>query len=394
MPDSNDFDAPGLQPKTAQPTRKAARPSMTLPRTSFAMVQTAPRVLEPRDIPIPDIDDDGAILRLEACGICGSDYEQFEGVLRTPMPVIPGHEPLGRIAKIGDRAAARWGVDVGDRVAVETMLSCRHCEPCLSGSYHLCDARRIYSYIPLTEAPGLWGGYSQYMYLHPNSVVHRVDPALPPEVGVIFNPLGAGFRWAVEMPNTQPGDTVVILGPGQRGLASVIACRAVGAGTIIVTGIEADERKLALARAFGADHTIDVDNENAVKRVKEITDGRGADVVVDVSAYATKPVADALEHGASRRDRGPGGHEGFQAGRRLRLRPDRDEGDQHPRRHRRHLVGLPSCDSPHRIGHGPGRGHAHPRLRARGRNARDPHAGTRDRRRRVHPLLPDTAEGL
>ena len=294
MPDSNDFDAPGLQPKTAQPTRKAARPSMTLPRTSFAMVQTAPRVLEPRDIPIPDIDDDGAILRLEACGICGSDYEQFEGVLRTPMPVIPGHEPLGRIAKIGDRAAARWGVDVGDRVAVETMLSCRHCEPCLSGSYHLCDARRIYSYIPLTEAPGLWGGYSQYMYLHPNSVVHRVDPALPPEIGVIFNPLGAGFRWAVEMPNTQPGDTVVILGPGQRGLASVIACRAVGAGTIIVTGIEADERKLALARAFGADHTIDVDNENAVKRVKEITDGRGADVVVDVSAYATKPVADAL----------------------------------------------------------------------------------------------------
>ena len=295
MPDSNDFDAPGLQPKNAPPTQKAARPApMTLPRTSFAMVQTAPRVLEPRDIPIPDIDDDGAILRLEACGICGSDYEQFEGVLRTPMPVIPGHEPLGRIAKIGDRAAARWGVDVGDRVAVETMLSCRHCQPCFSGNYHLCDARRIYSYIPLTEAPGLWGGYSQYMYLHPNSVVHRVDPALPPEIGVIFNPLGAGFRWAVEMPNTQPGDTVVILGPGQRGLASVIACRAVGAGTIIVTGIEADERKLALARAFGADHTIDVDNENSVKRVKEITDGRGADVVVDVSAYATKPVADAL----------------------------------------------------------------------------------------------------
>ena len=267
---------------------------MTLPKSSFAMVQTAPRVLEPRDIPIPDIDDDGAILRLEACGICGSDYEQFEGVLRTPMPVIPGHEPLGRIAKIGDRAAARWGVDVGDRVAVETMLSCRHCQPCLSGHYHLCDTRRIYSFIPLTEEPGLWGGYAQYMYLHPNSILHKVDPTLPPEIGVIFNPLGAGFRWAVEMPDTQPGDTVVILGPGQRGLASVIACRAVGAGTIIVTGLEADARKLALARSFGADHTIDVDNEDAVRRVNEITNGRGADVVLDVSAYATKPITDAL----------------------------------------------------------------------------------------------------
>jgi threonine dehydrogenase-like Zn-dependent dehydrogenase len=265
-----------------------------LPKTSFAMVQTAIKTLEPRDIPMPDIDEDSAILKLEACGICGSDYEQYEGQLRTPMPVVPGHEPLGRIAKIGDRAAQRWGVDVGDRVAVETMLSCRHCGPCLSGSYHLCDSRRIYSYIPLSEAPGLWGGYSQYMYLAPNSIVHRVAKDLPPEIAVMFNPLGAGFRWAVEMPQTRPGDTVVILGPGQRGLASVIACREVGAGTIIVTGLAADANKLKLARLYGADHTVDVDNEDAVKRVKELTGGRGADVVVDVSAYATKPVADAL----------------------------------------------------------------------------------------------------
>jgi len=258
------------------------------------MVQTARRKLEPRDLPIPDIDADSAVLKLEACGICGSDCEQFEGLLRTPMPVVPGHEPLGTIARIGDRAAARWGVDVGDRVAVETMISCRHCNPCLNGSYHLCDHRRIYSYIPLSDAPGLWGAYSQYMYLHPHSILHRMRADLAPEKAVIFNPLGAGFRWAVEMPNTQPGDTVVILGPGQRGLASVIACREVGAGTIIVTGLAADARKLALAREFGADHTVDVDNEDVVKRIKELTDGRGADVVVDVSAYATKPVSDAL----------------------------------------------------------------------------------------------------
>ncbi len=267
---------------------------MDIPKTSFAMVQTANRSLEPQDLPIPDIDEDSALLKLEACGICGSDYEQFEGMLRTPVPVVPGHEPLGTIAKIGDRAAARWGVDVGDRVAVETMISCRHCSQCLGGTYHLCDHRKIYSYIPTTEAPGLWGAYAQYMYLHPNSVVHRMNTDLPAEVAVMFNPLGAGFRWAVEMPETQPGDTVVILGPGQRGLASVVACREVGAGTIIVTGLEADEDKLALARVLGADHTIDVNNEDAVRRVKEITNGRGADVVVDVSSYATQPVVDAL----------------------------------------------------------------------------------------------------
>jgi threonine dehydrogenase-like Zn-dependent dehydrogenase len=259
------------------------------------MVQTAVRKLEPRDLPVPEIDADSALLRIEACGICGSDTEQFEGVLRTPIPVIPGHEPLGRIEAIGDRAARRWGVDVGDRVAVETMLSCRFCAPCLSGSYHLCRTRRIYSYIPLDEPPGLWGAYAEFMYLDPNSIVHKIDPSLDPSLAVLFNPLGAGFRWAVEIPDTGPGDTVLILGPGQRGLASVVACREAGAAKILVTGLAADARKLALAREFGAHATIDVENEDAKRRVRELTDGAGADVVVDVSSYATAPVADALD---------------------------------------------------------------------------------------------------
>ena len=267
-----------------------------MPKTALAMVQTAPRVLEPRDLPIPEIGPQTALLRIEACGICGSDYEQFEGVLRTPMPVIPGHEPLGIIERIGDRAAQRWGVDVGDRVAVETMLSCRFCPPCLEGRYHLCNNRRIYSYIPLSDEPGLWGAYSEYMFLHANSIVHKVDPTLPPELAVIFNPLGAGFRWAVEIPGTGPGDTVVVLGPGQRGLASVLACREAGAAKIIVTGLAADARKLKLAVEFGADHTIDVENEDPRQRIRELTDGVGADVVVDVTSYATQPVAGALDY--------------------------------------------------------------------------------------------------
>jgi len=265
-------------------------------RKTLAMVQTAPRTLEARELPVPDVEHDTAILRVEACGICGSDYEQYEGVLRTPMPVIPGHEPLGIIEAIGDGAAKRWGVDVGDRVAVETMLSCRFCPPCLAGNYHLCRTRRIYSYIPLSETPGLWGSYSEYMWLDANTIVHKVDASLKPEIAVMFNPLGAGFRWAVEIPQTGPGDTVLILGPGQRGLASVIACREAGADRIIVTGLAADAQKLELARLFGADFTIDVDNEDVKRRVQEITNGQGADVVVDVSSYATKPVAESLDY--------------------------------------------------------------------------------------------------
>jgi len=269
---------------------------MSLPSKSLAMVLTDLRKLEPQDLPLPEIGHDDALLRIEACGICGSDYEQFEGVLRTPTPVVPGHEPLGVIARIGDGAAARWGVDVGDRVAVETMISCRYCPPCLAGNYHLCRSRRIYSYIPLSDEPGLWGSYAEFMYLAPNSIIHKVDPGLPPEVAVMFNPLGAGYRWAVEIPKTGPSDSVLIMGPGQRGLASVLACKQVGARQIIVTGLEADRDKLELAREFGADATIDVENENTRERVRELTDGRGADIVVDVSSYATTPVAESLDY--------------------------------------------------------------------------------------------------
>jgi len=239
---------------------------------------------------------------VEACGICGSDVEQYAGVLSVPCPVVPGHEPLGIIDEIGDLAARRWGVDAGDRVAVEALIPCGHCRACLGGRYQVCRGRgRMFGhgYAPLSYPPGLWGAYAEYMYLDPFSIVHRVSKDIPANVAVMFNPLGAGFRWAVEIPNTGPGDTVLVLGPGQRGLASVIAARAAGADKIIVAGLARDTAKFVLARTFGADHVINVEEENARSRVKELTGGRGADVVIEVSAYATEPVAEALHYVAA-----------------------------------------------------------------------------------------------
>jgi threonine dehydrogenase-like Zn-dependent dehydrogenase len=271
-------------------------------RSSRAIVQTGPRALELRELPVPEIQDDSALLRVEACGICGSDVEQYVGLLPLSWPLVPGHEPLGIIEKIGDQAARRWGVNVGDRVAVETLIPCGHCRACIEGRYQVCRGRGGfggvglfgYAYVPLDHPPGLWGAYADYMYLDPFSIVHPVNKEIPANLAVMFNPLGAGFRWAVEIPDTGPGDTVLILGPGQRGLASVIAARAAGADTIIVTGLARDARKLALAQELGADHVINVDAEDVHARVREITDGRGADVVVEVSASSPEPVAEAL----------------------------------------------------------------------------------------------------
>jgi len=269
-----------------------------MPQQSMAIVQTGPRKLEVREYPLPEIGAEDALLRLESCGICGSDYEQYEGAIALSSPVIPGHEPLGIIERLGSVAAKRWGVGEGDRVAVEVLLPCGYCTQCLSGAYRLCTGKgrmSAYGYTPVDIPPALWGGYAQYMYLDPHTVLHKVSKSIAPEIAVMFNPLGAGIRWAVQMPGTTIGDTIVIIGPGQRGLASVIAAHEAGAGTIIVTGLARDKRKLDLAKEFGATHTINVEAQDPVEVVKEITGGRGADAVVDVAAYSPQTVVQAID---------------------------------------------------------------------------------------------------
>jgi threonine dehydrogenase-like Zn-dependent dehydrogenase len=261
-----------------------------------AAVLLGPRQIELREFPRPRIGDDDGLLRIEACGICGSDVEQYRGHLRSPGPMIPGHEPLGIIEEVGDRAAARWGVQPGDRVALEILVPCRSCDLCLTGRYMSCTRRRIsHGYTNIAVEPSLWGGFSEYVYLHPNAILHPMRADIPADVAVMFNPLGAGVRWTCHLGGTQLGDTVLILGAGQRGLASVIAARAVGAATVIVTGLSRDDAKLELARELGADHTIDVEREDTVERVREITGGTMADVVLELTPMATQPVLDALQ---------------------------------------------------------------------------------------------------
>jgi threonine dehydrogenase-like Zn-dependent dehydrogenase len=268
--------------------------------TSRAIVQAGRRALELRDVPLPNgTAPDEALLRVDACGICGSDYEQYQGLMPgLPFPLIPGHEPVGTIALVGDVAAERWNVQAGDRVCVEALLPCGACRQCVRGAYRLCSGRgglSGYGYLPLDRSPGLWGGYAEYLHLDSHSVLHKIDKSVAPEIATLFNPLGAGIRWAVQVPRLQAGETIVILGPGQRGLASVIAAREAGAGSIIVTGLSADQRKLDLALEFGAHHAIDVEREDIVARVREITEGALADVVIDVTPYSNLAVVQAID---------------------------------------------------------------------------------------------------
>jgi alcohol dehydrogenase len=250
-----------------------------------------------RELPVPKHGEDDAVVRVEACGLCGTDHEQYTGHLHAGFAFVPGHETVGVIEQVGDDAARRWGVAEGDRVAVEVFQSCRVCNACRSGAYQRCERHGLgdmYGFIPVDKSPGLWGGYAQRQYLGPDAIVHRVPDTLDPVVATLFNPLGAGVRWAVTVPGTQPGDVVAVLGPGVRGLSAAVAAKDAGAAFVMVTGRGGhDALRLAVAGDYGADLAVDVSGSDPVRALRDVTGGL-ADVVVDVTAKAPEALAQAI----------------------------------------------------------------------------------------------------
>jgi threonine dehydrogenase-like Zn-dependent dehydrogenase len=265
-----------------------------------AALLVAPRKIELREFAIPDIGEDEGLLRVEATGVCGVDWPAYTGrrLDRFKPPIILGHEIVGRIVKLGRRAAQRWNLQEGDRVAMEEYAPCGRCEYCKSGHYYLCGGmhmEKMYGFTSLDVAPGLWGGFSEYVYLDPNALLHKISDAVPTAIAPLYIALSNGIRWVQSEAGIGIGDTVVILGPGQLGLACTIAAKEAGAGRIIVTGRAGDTAKLAVARELGAHHTIDIDNENAVEKVRELTGGKLADAVVNVASFAPGAAQQAIE---------------------------------------------------------------------------------------------------
>ncbi len=263
-------------------------------RSARAMVQTGPRMLELQEFPIPHVNGDDAIVRVEACGICGTDLETFRGDIPLRYPVIPGHEAVGIIEEIGETASQAWGVIPGDRVIVPAELSCGQCRACADGLTCL-SSPGTHGFLPTSVEPALWGGYSDYLYLSPQSRPMKMDATVDVSIAALFNPLGAGFAWAVNAPDLQPEQSIAILGPGQRGLAGVVAAKHRGASQIFVTGFgDRDHRKLELARRFGADLALNAQSTDIVAELLNATDGRGVDVVVDTTPHSTQSIHDAL----------------------------------------------------------------------------------------------------
>jgi alcohol dehydrogenase len=255
-------------------------------KTSRAAVLMDYGRLEIQEFPLPEIGPREGLLRVEMAGVCGTDPHWYHGRVKLPaLPLILGHEILGRIAAIGPEAAATYGVKVGDRVVVEGSVHCDGCYFCNRGQYHLCDRRRCYgTVVPTTVPPGLWGGYSEYLYLAPGSMVHRVaEKASAESLVLVCAVVANGIRWMNELGGCRVGDTVVIQGVGPQGLALIIAAREAGASLIIATGLTKDGERMSLAREYGADVVLDTEKQDVKKEIRSLTGGRMADIVVDVT---------------------------------------------------------------------------------------------------------------
>ena len=264
-----------------------------MPESVLAAVRTAPRTTELREFPMPEIPDDGALLKMEVAGICGTDVKMYAKPV-IEAPVIMGHENVGTIAKAGRKFVQLHGLGEGDRVFVEHYVACQRCEWCRLGEYRHCEATdwrtnpdaRRYGYTSCENPYHLWGGFAQFMYLPWNCVIHKVPDGVSAELAGIATPLSNGIEWALYDTGVGFMSSVLVQGPGQQGLSQVVACKQAGAGLIIVTGMTRDAARLELAKTLGADHTIDVETEDALERIREITGGKGVDVVLDCTAGA------------------------------------------------------------------------------------------------------------
>ena len=271
----------------------------TLPQTSrAACVVTYREPLEIREVPIPQEIEPGAMLvKTEVASICGSDVHLWQGELgiasRIPLPVILGHEMMGRIVRLGPGVrtdSAGEPLAEGDRI-VWTHGSCGDCYMCtVTHQATLCPNRRMYMFTNCEQPPYLMGGFSEYCYVVPTSGRIKVPDGVSSELA---SAASCALRTVVHgfdrLGRIEDRETVVVQGAGPLGLyAAAMAVRA-GAHQVIVIGAPAN--RLAVADTWGATHTINIDDvpdaRERRRTIRDLTGRRGADVVIEVSGGST-----------------------------------------------------------------------------------------------------------
>jgi S-(hydroxymethyl)mycothiol dehydrogenase len=234
-------------------------------------------------IVIPDPGLGEAVVAIQACGVCHTDLSYRDGNIEDAYPFLLGHEASGRVEAIGEGVK---GLEVGDFVILNWRAVCGACRACRKGQQHLCfDTHNAAQAMTLKEtgeeltaALGI-GAFAEKTLVHSGQCT-KVNPAIDPaQAGLLGCGVMAGAGAALNTAKVQRGESVAVIGCGGVGDAAIAGAALAGASTIIA--VDTEDRKLEWAKGFGANHTINAKETDPVQGIRDLTDGFGADVVID-----------------------------------------------------------------------------------------------------------------
>ncbi len=238
-----------------------------------------------REVPLPAIAPHEVLIRVKACGICGSDVHGYDGSTgRRIPPLIMGHEAAGEVAAIG---AEVHDVCVGQRVTFDSTVSCGHCAFCKRGEVNLCDTRQV-----LGVSCGDYrrnGAFAEYVTV-PEHIVYPLPDSFAYEKAALIEAVSIAVH-AAKLTGIAPGSTAVVVGAGMIGLLAVQAFRHYGCSTVLA--VDLDEAKLVLARKLGADQSFLASDPELMTKLLAATGGQGADIAVEVVG-AQKSITTAI----------------------------------------------------------------------------------------------------
>lgn len=244
--------------------------------------------VELRDVPRPVLKPDEVLIKVLAASICGSDLHMYEGAKGYDwinVPLIPGHEFAGVVEEVGSLSDQDL---IGQCVVVNPYVACGKCEACRRGQPNLCDGDG--SSMDKVPARSLLygfrqdGGMAEYAAVKQNNIL-ILPESCPLEVAGMLESIGIAVH-AIERAAITPGDSVAVIGPGPIGLALVVILAKYGLKHLIISGLQTDQTRLALAKDLGATELIFSDVVNDVDEVKRITSGVGVDIVFESSGFA------------------------------------------------------------------------------------------------------------
>ncbi|ROR04700.1 alcohol dehydrogenase catalytic domain-containing protein [Erwinia sp. JUb26] len=256
-----------------------------IPPRMKAVVAYAPGDYRLEEVDVPNIGPKEILVKVEACGICAGDVKAYEGApsfwgddkqpAYIKAPMIPGHEFIAHVVALGDEVTE---FNLGDRVISEQIVPCWECRFCNRGQYWMCEKHDLYGF-----QSNVNGGMAQYMKFTKEAINYAVPADLPIEKAILIEPYACSLH-AVQRANIKLGDVVVLAGAGTLGLGMIGAIKKSGAEKLVV--LDLSDSRLELAKTFGADLVINPAREDAIKIVKEMTDGYGCDIYIEATGAA------------------------------------------------------------------------------------------------------------